>query len=354
MKIIFLTLLLVFVSCAVRNSSSAFYKIKIGMTHEEALDLPGQTILDELQISSNTVIYKYDEGFTVEEKGVVKEGYEYKTIEAGTTINSLVAYGMGIVDVMKAAGWPLKIVTKGDAHVFYYRTGTLLIKENELVNTFNRNEDYRVSINAYKGNLIKNPIYYLVPSVNGLDRSSLEFIEVKNYVEHLISLSGGKSTDKLLEANCILFVNFGVGDKQVDILSYSTPIYRSLYRPGHTTTTNVQNQYGQNIGTINTTTPGSFTQQYVGQSTSQYKIESFRRHLILEAVDASSFKANQERKYFWKTTTESEGSSGDFRAILPVLAYATNGYFYKNTGKAALVRIDYDQMMNFFLEIFSR
>lgn len=361
-KIVVLTSLILISSCALLKQMqslsssrySKFEKIQSGMTHEEMLKVTELKVLDSFPMSKDKVLYKFEEGFTVVENNIVKEAYLFQTIQPEDTIHNLVSLGMDAVGIIKGAGWPLTIKNNGGAHVFYYRTGTLLLKDLELVNTFNRFEDYSVSVSAYKGIEIKNPVYYIVPSVAGVERNSLEFIEVRNYVEHVIALSNGKVTNKLLEANSILFVNFGVGDKEVDILTYSTPVYRSVYNPGTTSTTQVRNIYGQSLGSTQTTTPGSYSTQYAGQNTRTVKVENFRRHLIMEAIHASAFKRDGEKKYFWKVSAVSNGSTGDFRAILPVLAYGANGYIYKNTGKEVGIKIDFDQMMTFFLEIFSK
>lgn len=337
-----------------RKAAVAFHQIKPGMSRSQVVNTLQEDPSDEFDLQNGKILLKFKEGAVVEEKGVVAEAFEYKTIQVHQTINDLVSLGMDVVELMKNAGWPLRIQTNRNAHIFYYRTGTLLIKDLELINTFNRNLDYAVTVSSYKGNPVKNPVYYLVPSVPGIDQNSVEFLEVKDYVKHILAGSNSKVTERLSEATVILFVNFGVGDKQVDIMTYSTPIYRSVYTPGSTTTTQVQNRYGTNVGSFQSTTPGTYSSQYAGQHTSQYKVESYRRHIILEAIIAEDYRKTGERKYFWKTTTESEGTTGDFRAILPVLAYGTRGYVYKNSGKAVGIRIDFDQMMNYFLEIFSQ
>lgn len=361
-KFVLLTSLFLISNCAllkqIQNTtngrSSNFEKIVLGMSHEDMLKATQHKVLDSFQISKVKTLYKFEEGFTVVENNIVKEAYLFRTIQPEDTIQDLVSLGMDAVGILRGAGWPLSIKQNGGAHVFYYRTGTLLLKDLELVNSFNRFEDYSVSISAYKGIELKNPIYYIVPSVAGVERNSLEFIEVRNYVEHILALSNGKVTNKLLEANSILFVNFGVGNKEVDILTYSTPVYRSVYNPGTTSTTQVRNFYGQSLGSTETTTPGSYSTQYAGQDMRTVKVENFRRHLIMEAIHASAFKNDGEKKYFWKVSAVSNGNTGDFRAILPVLAYGANGYIYKNTGKEVGIKIDFDQMMTFFLEIFSK
>lgn len=335
------------------STSSSLQKVKPGMSYQDML----KTMRDEkhksLQIDSSVVLYGFEDGFVVLNNGKVQEVFEYKTIASDQTLSDLVTLNMHTIDVIKGAGWPLEINTKGDAHVFYYRTGTLLIKDNELINFFNRFEKYSVYVNAFRGANVQNPTYYLMPSVPGIDRNSPEFLEVKEYVSHLLQ-EKGSVTDTLQSANVILFVNFGVGDKNVDLLSYSTPVYRSVWNPGTTSTTQVQDQYGRNIGTIQSTSLPSVTSQQVGEVSNQVRVETYRRHLILEAVDASTYETSGERKYFWKTTIESIGADPDYRAILPVLTYAANGYVYKNSGKAVHVQINFDQMMDYFLRVFSK
>lgn len=323
------------------------------MSEQEALAIFGAPE-EKIEFSNGITISKFSKGILVTEKSKVKEALMYKTFTKGSTIFDLVQLGNTPAQIIEKAGWPLGHQIQGSAVVFYYRTGTLLIKDYELINTFNRSDNYGVSVSSYKGIPIKDPIYYVVPSVVGIDRNSLEFIEAKSYIEYLLSDSGGKVTDNLKDASVLLFVNFGVGDKQVDIMTYSTPIYDTVYNPGTTSTTNVQNQYGQNVGSFQTSTPGSFSTRYAGQSSGSYRVESFRRHLILEAIHLAPFKSSRERKYFWKITAESIGSSGDFREILPVLSYASSGYVNKNSGKSVRIAIDFDQMMNYFLEVYSK
>lgn len=337
-----------------QSTPGIFTQIKPGITHEEMLKVTKQKPKDTFQVSKDLVLYGFEDGFVAEEKGIVTDSHEYKTIGKDETLSDLVTLGTGVVDVFKNAGWPLQIQTKGDAHVFYYRTGTLLINEMELVNTFNRYENYQVTVSAFKGSAIAKPVYYIDSSVAGIERKSLEFIEVKKYVEHLITPEKGRVTENASEANVILFVNFGVGDKRVDLLSYSTPVYHSVFRPGSTSTTNVQNQYGRNIGAVQTTTPPRVSSEYAGEVSGQIQIESFRKHLILEAVEASAFNRTGERNYFWKIITESVGPTADFRAILPVLTFASSGYIFKNTGKAVQTKIVFDQMVDYFLQIFAK
>ena len=362
LRIIFVTIF-IFTSCAeVKNvkknllgvnSSSSFEKIKSGMNNKEMLKVMKDEKPKSFEINPAKILYGFEDGFVVTRSEKVEEAYEYRTIAPDQTLSDLVTLNMHTIDVFKNAGWPLEIKTKGDAHVFYYRTGTLLIKENELLNFFNRSERYSVIVSAFRGIKIQNPSYYLMPSVPGIDRNSPEFLEVKEYISQLLD-EEGNVTDSLESANVILFVNFGVGDKNVDLLSYSTPVYRSVWNPGSTSTTQVQDQYGKDVGTIKSSTPSSVTSEYIGNISSQVRVESYRLHLILEAVDALVYKANGERKYFWKTTVQSIGTDPDFRAILPVLTFATHGYIFKNSGKAVQVQINFEQMMDYFLKVFSK
>lgn len=325
------------------TQTAAFAKIKPGMTSKEMLKESGLAIKNSFALRDGDTLHNLVDGFVRMKKDVVTETYEYKIIKEDQTLVDLVALGMPVPEVIKGAGWPLEIQSKGSAHVFFYRTGTLLIKEDELINTFNIFEVNSVSVSSYKGNYKASPIFYIAPSIEGMDSDSPEFIEVRDYVELLIKPLG-KVTTNPKSANTIIFVNFGVGDKREKLLSYSTPVYRNVIKPGTT----------RYIGSVPHTTMPRVEPEYQGELTQQETIETFRRHLMIEAIDAQPFNQSGQRRYFWKTTAESFGSSSDFRAILPVLAYASEGYINKNSGKAVVQKVYFPQMMQYFLEVYSK
>ncbi len=172
----------------------------------------------------------------------------------------------------------------------------------------------------------------VLPSVKGMSVSDLEFVAVKKMVESALKSHGFRFSENDSELDTIVFLNFGISEPKTTTLSWAEPVYD--YEPGTsptypaTTTHTFYNKNGLEAGRVESKnnqidygTSGKYV--YKGQRQRSLQTTAFVRHLVVEAVDYSSYKSQKDLTFFWKTVVLSEGGSANLHRVLPYMVLAT-------------------------------
>ena len=183
-----------------------------------------------------------------------------------------------------------------------------------------------------------NKTYILLPGNRDTSVDDLQFKEYATYVERALGYQGFQKADSPETANCVIFLNYGIGDPVMLQRTYSVPVW---------------GQTGVSSSTSGTFTPnysGSISYNATTSNTPQYGITGFQqrtenytmysRFILLDAFDFSAYKTDNKSIPLWKTTVTSQGSSGDLRFVFPYLVAASRQYISANTGKMINLAID--------------
>lgn len=263
-------------------------------------------------------------------------------IERERSIN--IQSGMGKQDVVDIMGLP-KNIQKWNTEHHYIWNDIVVIFENDKVVSKASNElhaRYAIQTEAYHITTPEKRIAIILPSVKGLTKDDLEFLAIKPIIENILDSNFYQITEDESIADTIVFVNFGVSDPKSVTQTWSEPVYEYITpkSPQPTTTThNVYNSYGQNLGQVeSTTTQGNPYQVnlpqavYRGERIQSKTTTSYTRHLIIEATDYKEFKASGRIRNYWKVITTSEGESNDIRKVLPFMGVITRQIVETDTG----------------------
>lgn len=243
-------------------------------------------------------------------------------------------------DVYKIMGQPKKIYSFGEEQALEWEYTSVHLSRGKVVAKMFEGIGYDIKIQALTGEAPKSRRARILSSVEGMDQNSLEFAEVKRLVGAMLTARGYSVTDGK-EAEVAVFVHFGISDPITKTVQWTEPVYN--YVPGNsqlassTSSHQIQNQYGQNIGSIQSQTtyrqtPDYGHMAYAGERTRSFQKTTYVRHLILEAMDVPHYLKTKEMKPLWKVTARSEGASGDMRKVLPYLAQASIQFIEKDSG----------------------
>ena len=179
--------------------------------------------------------------------------------------------------------------------------------------------------------------YVLLPGREEVAANDLQYREFASYVERALQARDFKQTTSVEEADIAILLNYGLGEPQTTVYTYSLPVYGQT---GGGTATYTGSAYGSG-GYSHTT--GTIYQQptygVVGSQTNVGSVTTYLRYLILEAVDLTAYRKSQAIVPVWKTTITSTGTSGDLRRVLPVLVGAATEHFATDTGQQVNIEL---------------
>lgn len=248
--------------------------------------------------------------------------------------------------------------------IWFWNNAVVSFNNSKVVNRATKESTkFELEVESFAGEDPKRRFATILPSVQGMTKNDLEFIAIKKGVQALLEANGYTISEDSKLIDIVVFVNFGVSEPQVETKIWSEPVYEMqmpLQSPQANTTSNVYNQYGQNVGSVQSQTnygnpyAVSIPQQvYRGERTRSEKITTFNRHLVLEAIDYQNFLKTKEMKPFWKVSSLSTGSSNNFRLILPYLLISVSSYLESDSNgkvKALLFENDIRTKQNVWLK----
>ena len=148
--------------------------------------------------------------------------------------------------------------------------------------------------------------YILMPGVEGVKATDLQFKEFARYVQKALASRGYVYTDDPTQAEVAIILNYGIGESQITTHEFSYPIIPLLF---------------DETGTSSTT---------------------MRGYLILTAIDIHAFTVRQESVELWRTTATTLEGDGDLRRVFPVLVVAAQPHIGTNTGHQVTVQVAED------------
>jgi hypothetical protein len=178
--------------------------------------------------------------------------------------------------------------------------------------------------------------YYLAPLDNSVRASDLQFVEFAGQVERAFASRGltRVGRDAASSPDIYVFLDYGIGEPRKRVGTYSIP---------HWGQTGVQSSY--TTGSVSSSGYYSATTTYTpsygitGYSTGVYEYSTYTRHIMLDAIFADG---TARATPAFRTSIVSEGTSGDLRAMFPILLLAARDYLAANTGSALTVEISVD------------
>jgi hypothetical protein len=156
---------------------------------------------------------------------------------------------------------------------------------------------------------------------------SLEFKEYAALLRKALAEKGLIEAMQPGEAAIVIDFNFGIDSRSVQ---RSTPTYGQV---GVKTEMETRNVFGQ--------------QQLFSKSKPVYGVTGsqtstatvHRRWMTIKAFDADALRATKSLVEKWSVQSESEGSSGDLRRVVPVMVYASRPYIGTSSGRAIEVKV---------------
>jgi hypothetical protein len=156
-------------------------------------------------------------------------------------------------------------------------------------------------------------------------------LKSKNYLR--IATDGDKTPD------LAVFLSYKISEPQQSTSSMLVPI--TSYQPSETYNVDAQTSYGYGQGHTNTT--GTITKAGSYVTTGYQEVTStetfYTRQITLIAAYYKHFKATKKLTPVWQTDLISSGTTGDLRAVFPVMLAAAREQLGSNTGQQIEVDI---------------
>lgn len=239
-----------------------------------------------------------------------------------------VSVGETLAAVNQNGGAPIEKAAVDNYELRKYHYGLVAIEKEEngiggYVSAVQKNAkewyDFEVNFDSLGEHPEKRvaAIYSGMPNMN---EDSLEFKPVKKALAAYLRNSGYEVTSDPEKATVFIAVSFGISEPNVDYRQVNVPLFG--YDGGTTSTTHF-NAYGNsNISgsaTTYSTGQGLYLQGYASKTE---KIVTYKRLMILRALDAEAYRKEGKEKEVWIFNVDSVGSSDDLRLIMPAMLSA--------------------------------
>lgn len=167
--------------------------------------------------------------------------------------------------------------------------------------------------------------FAILPANQGTNPLDLQFLEFKGYIEKVLQQRGYVKVDDMQQGDVVLFLNYGVGEPQLQQYSYDVPVWSDFaYYP-----------YGRRYRFYPRMSYG-----VVGYAQQMATYSVYRRYLTLEAYDMAAYLQKQAPQQLWKISVQSQGQSNDLRLAFPYMVAAMQPYLGSNTGHMITVDIE--------------
>jgi len=153
--------------------------------------------------------------------------------------------------------------------------------------------------------------YILLPGIEGIDETDLQFMEYAKYVDNALASKGFIKAKDKDSADVAIFLIYGIGNP---------PPKYSMSATGQSGVSSSKTRGKSGVGI--------FGNEH--SETTTYTMTYFK-YLILDAVEP--YKQAQKTNQIWQTTATNTGTSSDLRGMFPILVVAAEKYLGLNTGK---------------------
>lgn len=192
---------------------------------------------------------------------------------------------------------------------------------------------FHVSVDSISsGEILSDSKCIILPiDPNAID-SQLQFKEYSQYIKRVLEKNGYKVTDRIDEAQLVIFLKYGISEPEENVYSYSTPVWgQTGVSSSHSTGT--IHSFGSGMASYSGTTTYMPEYGITGYQSHIGTRISYTRYIVLDAYDLDEYRNTQKEVQLWRTTAISTGSSGDLRRVFPVMIAASTKYIGENTGK---------------------
>lgn len=165
-------------------------------------------------------------------------------------------------------------------------------------------DSYTVVIDSISAPKAAGKTFAIISGDKSIANNDLRFQEFAKITEKAL-IADGFVPSSSPEVKILL--TYGIGDPISHTETRSVPVYGS-------TTSNVANAWGQNIGSVQ-------TWGHKGFRTNSEHITNYKRTAVLRAVSAKSGDP------LWETVITSSGTTGDLRRVFPYMLYGGIGHF---------------------------
>lgn len=192
---------------------------------------------------------------------------------------------------------------------------------------------YHVNVDSIVDKAFDGRSFYIISGMRDVNTEDLRFKRYSAYVGAVMEKAGYQEVDDPSKSEFILILSYGVGNKEVEVSTRSIPVYG-----GNGFTSTVQNQYGQQVGTISTQPANPYLPS--GYNTVTDTEVTFQRTIKIVAVNSKlAMQKKPELKQVWDASIVSRGSSDDLQKLFPVMLVAWHPYIGKNLMKRESVEI---------------
>jgi hypothetical protein len=193
---------------------------------------------------------------------------------------------------------------------------------------------YAVNVSSLASPQINNSqTFDVVPRDSSIQKTDLQFQEYKSYVVRALQANGFKPMEDGAPPEMVVFLDYGIGDPQTKVQSYSVPVFgKTGVSSANTTGTYTNKTYNQ------TTT---YTPSYgiTGYRSGVTSYDVYTRRIVIEGFLLADWETKGELIPAFETAILSTGSSGDLRAVFPIMIGAASQYIGRSTDKSVAVQI---------------
>lgn len=201
---------------------------------------------------------------------------------------------------------------------------------------------YVTSVNSWGNYNLRGKTFYIESGSKDVSSSDLEFREYAGYLTENLKLAGARVTTDKINADMVILMNYSIADESY-VETVPVPIWGKTGISSINTTSNTRSSaYGSAYSyggytsgsaygnsTTNTQTNVNYNYGITGFHNVDRRVTQFGRAVNIYAFDNKS--TSSEPIMLWKTNLYSEGSSSDFRKVMPYIMYISWGEFGKNT-----------------------
>jgi hypothetical protein len=158
-----------------------------------------------------------------------------------------------------------------------------------------------------------NQTYVLLSDNTNIDMNSLEFKEYSEYVKYALNKKGFIESN-FEHAEIVIFLDYGISEPQENTYTYSSPIIGQTGTSSSSTYGTI-NTYGNALN-YTSRTYNNPTYGIVGSQTHSGSYTTYKRYIIISAINLAEYKIANKKNPIWKTSVVSTGSVGDLRRVL--------------------------------------
>lgn len=184
---------------------------------------------------------------------------------------------------------------------------------------------YHINVDSYADSKLSDKKVYWIGSGNpNISNNDLQFRELSNFLDKSLALNGFIKANDGNSAEIVILLSYDISGKT----SYVG--HNTYGQTGGGTSNFTANSYGTG-GHVSTSGTIYTPAQYGVTGSSVVPVRTYDRFILIDVIDAETYKKSQQIVQSWKTIITSTGSSGDIRKVFPIMIAGAQKYFAKNS-----------------------